>query len=262
MSEELDDRIAEYLNKEENLHSLRQKILNLEGYRLKSELDDEMRVLSEEKGRVIDDLKKKHKKAMEEMVEAHERELRQLSEEYEDKLRQKARELQDFQTSVESCLNDADKTKGELARWQNSYGELEIAYQNFSALSEKHRQAVDGIFGGCATPMDFLYGSVQKGHLEQLWDYLKGELESENMDEQEGKLLTALFDFSFDAVNRSQNEPLYRTLDVPKGSAFNNYTMGRTATSPQLGRVKQLVFAGFSHEVTGSVVRRSLVRLE
>ena len=110
--------------------------------------------------------------------------------------------------------------------------------------------------------MDFLYGSVQKGHLEQLWDYVKGEVESADIDEHAGKLLMTLFDFSFDAVNRSQNEPLYRRLDAPQGSAFDNDTMGRTATSPQLGRVKQLMFAGFSHEVTGSVVRRSLVRLE
>lgn len=262
MPEELDKRIAEYFSKEDNLHTLRQKILNLEGYRLKSEIDDELRTLSEEKERVIEDLKKKHKKVLEEMEEVHKRELRQLSEEYESKLRQKTREMQEFQSSVESRLKDADNNKWELARWQDNYSDLEKAYHNFTALSEKHRRSIAGIFGGCTTPMDFLYGSVQKGHLEQLWDYVKGELESADTNEQEGKLLTMLFDFSFEAVNRSQNEPLYRRLDAPQGCAFDSDTMGRTAMSPQLGRVKKLKFAGFAHEVTGNVVRPSLVELE
>ena len=76
------------------------------------------------------------------------------------------------------------------------------------------------------------------------------------------KRLSAIFDFSFSAVNRSQREPLFKRLAAHEGVAFDGDTMGRTADSPQLGRVKRLVFAGFAHEVTGSVVRRSLVKLE
>ena len=82
------------------------------------------------------------------------------------------------------------------------------------------------------------------------------------MDFEDTQRLSSLFDFSFDAVNHSQHEVLFQRLIVPIGSTFDGDIMGRTANSPQLGKVKQLIFAGFAHAVTGSVVRRSLVELE
>ena len=262
MLEGIDEHIAEYLSKEENLHRLREKLFNLEGYRLQSDIDEEIAALNREKEQVIEDLKKKHKKAMEEMAEEHQREIRETKEEYEERLRQKNSELADYCSSVERELRKAKENKAELARWQSDYSDLAAAFSNFSALSQKHRDAIAGIFGGCDTPLDFLCGSVQKGHLEQLWDYVSDELDTSDLEEQEADLLSALFDFSFDAVNRSQREPLFRRLTAPQGAAFDGDTMGRTADSPQLGRVKQMIFAGFAHEVTGSVVRRSLVKLE
>ena len=262
MSEELDERIVEYFSKEENLHSLRQKLLNLEDYRLKSEVDNDLRAFNEEKVRVIEELKKKYKKAMEEMAEEYRLKIRQMEEKYEAKLRQKNSELADYRSSVEKELRKATENKAELAHWHSDYSDIAKAFSNFSALSQKNRDAIAGIFGGCDTPLDFLCGSVQKGHLEQLWDYVSDELDTSDLEEQEADLLSALFDFSFDAVNRSQREPLFRRLTAPQGAAFDGDTMGRTADSSQLGRVKQMIFAGFAHEVTGSVVRRSLVKLE
>lgn len=251
MSEAINEHITEYFSKEENLHRLREKLLNLEGYRLQNEIDEE-----------IDDLKKKYEKAMKEMAEKHLREILQTEEKYKAKLKQKDIELVNYRSSVEKVLREANKTTAELARWQSDYGDLAEAFSNFSSLSLKHRVAIAGIFGGCDTPLDFLCGSVQKGHLEQLWDYVSDELDTLDSDEQEANLLITLFDFSFDAVNRSQREPLFRRLTAPQGVAFDGDSMGRTTESPQLGRVKRMVFAGFAHKVTGNIVRRSLVQLE
>lgn len=260
--EEIDEHIAEYFSKEENLHRLREKLFNLEGYRLQSDINEEIADVYREKEQAIEDLKKKHKKAMEEMAEEYRLKIQQTEETYEAKLRQKNSELADYRSSVEQELRKATENKAELARWHADYSDIAKAFSNFSALSQKNQDAIAGIFGGCDTPMDFLCGSIQKGHLEQLWDYVSAELHASDLGEQEADLLSVLFDFSFDAVNRSQREPLFRRLTAPQGAAFDGDTMGRTADSPQLGRVKQMIFAGFAHEVTGSVVRRSLVKLE
>lgn len=262
MHERIREHIDEYFNNEQNLHNLRQKIFSLEGYRLKSDVDKELADCRKENERAIEDLKKNHEKALNEMAEKHRQELRQQSEQSAEKLSQKEREFADYKANVKSQLEEATKNEAELKRWQAGYGELSKAYMNFSALSAKHQKTIAGIFGGCDTPLDFLCGSIQKGHLEQLWDYVSDELNSAYADEHESNLLAVLFDFSFNAVNRSQREPLFRRLIPNQGAVFDGDTMGRTADSPQLGRVKRLVFAGFAHEVTGNVVRRSLVKLE
>lgn len=232
MPEGIDGRIAEYFNNEENLHHLRQKLFNLSGYRLQSDFLKELSVVRKEKDFVIEDLNKRYQN------------------------------LQESYQKIFEELMTTKQNQDELSRWQSDYGELAEAYRNFSSLSSAHKDAIAGIFGGCDTPFDFLCGSVQKGHLEQLWDYVSDELDDANIDEYETDLLSSLFNFSFAAVNRSQRELLFRRLTVPQGSAFDVDTMGRTSDSPQLGRVKKLVFAGFAHEVTGIVVRRSLVKLE
>ena len=262
MLEGIDERIAEYLSKEENLHCLREKLFNLEGYRLQRDIDEEIAAVYREKKQVTENLKKKHKKARKKMAKVCRLIISQTEEKYKAKLREKNNELDRYRSSVENELRKATENKAELKCWQSDYRELATAFSNFSALSQKHRDAIAGIFGGCDTPFDFLCGSVQKGHLEQLWDYVSDELSAPDFDEQKADLLSSLFDFSCDAVNRSQRETLFRRLTVPQGAAFDGDTMGRTADSPQLGRVKQMIFAGFAYEVTGSVVRRSLVKLE
>lgn len=255
MSVGFDEQINEYLSKEKNLCRLREKLFNLEGYRHQSDIE-------EEKKQIVEYMKNEHKKALDKLAEDHRRDLQKMKDEYGAEIKEKEKELADFQASVNEALEKAAQDKDELSRWKSGYGDFAEVYANFSALYQKHKDDIAGIFGGSDTPMDFFCGSVQKGHLEQLWDYISDELDAIGMDEQEARKLLVLFDFSFDAVNRSQRDPLFRRLKVNEGAAFDADTMGRTSDSPQLGRVKRLVLAGFAHEVTGSVVRRSLVKLE
>ena len=262
MPKTINEQIDEYFSQEKNLHRLREKLFNLNEYRLQTDINEELASLHKESERVAEDLKQKHKKAEERMIEEHGRKLRQMKELYEESIKQKENELVSFRDPVDNELKMAAQDRAELNRWQAGYGDFAKAFSNFSKLSLKHKDAIAGIFGGCDTPMDFFCGSVQKGHLEQLWDYISDELDASNMDEQETMRLSELFDFSFNAVNCSQREPLFRRLAAHEGEAFDGDTMGRSSDSPQLGRVKRLVFPGFAYEVTGSVVRRSLVKLE
>ncbi len=262
MSANINEQIDKYFSEEKNLHRLREKLFSLSEYRLQSDINDEIECLREEKELIAEDLKQKYKKTMEEMTERYRRKLQQMEEQYKESIKQKENELASFRDSVDNELKRATQDRAELIRWQACYGDFAKAFSNFSKLSLKHKEAIAGIFGGCDTPMDFFCGSVQKGHLEQLWDYICDELDAPNMDEQEAMRLSELFDFSFNAVNCSQREPLFRRLAAHEGEAFDGDTMGRSSDSPQLGRVKRLVFPGFAYEVTGSVVRRSLVKLE
>lgn len=262
MSAKIDEQIDKYFSQEKNLHRLREKLFSLDEYRLQSDINEEFAGFRKERERAEEDLKQKHKKTVERMVDEHRRTIQQLEEQYEKSIKQKENELASFRASVDNELKMAVQDRAELNQWQYGYGDFAKAFSNFSNLSLKHKNAIAGIFGGCDTPMDFFCGSVQKGHLEQLWDYISDELDTPNMDEKEAMRLSVLFDFSFDSVNRSQREPLFTRLAAHEGEAFDGDTMGRTADSPQLGHVKRLVFPGFAYEVTGSVVRRSLVELE
>lgn len=257
----IDDRIAEYFLREENLHWLRSAILNLEGYRRQSDIDEEIKALKDEQSRDMAALQT----ACDERIEKLEKEktdaLSEMQAQHSKELREAQTALEKYRKTVETKLKAADAVKNELFRWRKDYGELSEAYKVFSALAPRHREAVAGIFGGADAPLDFFCGALQKGHLEQLWDYVGDELGQEAIDEEEAGRLSRLFDFSFAAVNRSQREPLFQRLAVSAGAMFDGDVMGRTAISTQLGTVATVVFAGFSHAVTGRVVRRSLVKL-
>ncbi|MCR5833900.1 MAG: hypothetical protein K6G55_04540 [Selenomonadaceae bacterium] len=258
----IDEQIDEYFNKEEKLHRLREKLFNLVGYRPKSDVENEISNLCQKHEQRVAEINRQHENELQKLREWHQTNLQQTKDQYEAQINQKENELAEFRAAVNEKLEAAERDRAELNRWQSDYGDFEKAYANFSALSQKHKDAVAGIFGGSDTPIDFFCGGVQKGHLEQLWDYISDELNAGDINEQEATKLSQLFDFSFNAVNRSQREPLFRRLNVNEQSAFDLDTMTRTSDSPQLGQVKRLVFAGFAHEVTGSVIKRSLVILE
>ena len=211
---------------------------------------------------MIDELKQQHKNKIQEMRKIHAAEIQNLQNTFSLDLQCVQQEFETYQTDVKKQMKEAAQNKTELTHWQNGYGELAAAYTNFSNLPPKQREGIAGIFGGCASPLAFLCGAAQKGHLEQLWDYVRDELDAGAMDEADATRLSELFDFSFAAVNSRQCEKPFLRLTAPRGAAFDGDTMGRVTGSPQLGRVACVIFAGFAHAVTGHVVRRSLVRLE
>ena len=262
MQGEIEKSIAAYFEDEDHLHQLRAKLLNLEGYRRQSEIDREWSARQEEHDRKIAELKQQHKNEIQEMRKIHAAEIQNLQNTSSLDLQCVQQEFETYQTDVKKQMKEAAQNKEKLTHWQSGYGELAAAYTNFSKLPPKQREGVAGIFGGCASPLDFLCGVAQKGHLEQLWDYVRDDLDAGELDETDVARLSTLFDFSFAAVNRSQYEKPFRRLTVPVGAAFDGDTMGRATGSPQLGRVACVIFAGFAHAVTGRVVRRSLVGVE
>lgn len=262
MQGEIENSIAAYFEDEDHLHQLRVKLLNLEGYRRQSGIDREWSARQEEHDRKIAELKQQYAQEIRRIEEMHAADIRALEQKYAAELQRVQQDFETYQTNVKKQMKEAAQNKTELTHWQNGYGELAAAYTHFSKLPTKQQAGLAGIFGGCASPIDFFFGAVQKGHLEQLWDYIRDELDAGELDEADAARLSTLFDFSFAAVNRSQYEKPFRRLTAPVGAAFDGDTMGRATGSPQLGRVACVIFAGFAHAVTGHVVRRSLVRLE
>ena len=253
--------IAAYFEDEEHLHRLRIRLLNMEGYRRQSDIDMEWAAAQAEQEKIVAALKEEQSQEVRRMTKEHEDALRRIEKDHEAELQRVQGEFEEYKTCVQKEMRESSKRAKELARWQGDYGELAAVYADFSALSPRHRDAIAGIFGGGDTPFDFFCGALQRGHLEQLWDYVVDELGAGDADEADTANLSALFAFSFAAVNRSQYEPLFRRLEIPLGTVFDGDAMGRAAGSPQLGRVERVIFAGFAHAVTGHVIRRSLVYL-
>ena len=262
MQGEIEKSIAAYFEDEEHLHQLRVKLLNLEGYRRQSEIDREWSARQEEHDRKSAELKQQYAQEIRRMEDAHAFEVQKLQETSSAELQRVQQDFEAYQALVKKQMKEASQNKTELTHWQSGYGEIAAVYTHFSKLPTKQQAGLAGIFGGCASPIDFFFGAVQKGHLEQLWDYIRDELDAGELDEADVARLSTLFDFSFGAVNRSQYEKPFRRLTVLVGAAFDGDTMGRVTGSPQLGRVACVIFAGFAHAVTGRMVRRSLVRLE
>ena len=233
-------QIEEYFSNPENLNRLRQQILNLEDYLSKSDIEI----------------------AFQQIKTNHQKEIDQMRSDHQNQIDQMQQEFNQYKSSVETQLQKFTDISKELSQWKSKYRLLSKAYENFMSLSDKNRNSIAGIFGGCDNPIDFFCGALQKGHLDQLWDYISDELKSNYTNDEENDRLVALFDFAFDAVNRSQREPLFNRLNPQIGSRFDSETMGRDNESPQNGNVSQLIFAGYSHAVTGEIVKRSLVRLE
>ena len=295
MQDNFIQQMRDYLSDPKNRNFLRQCLFNLEDYRLRIESDEELTELrtkyetiineSENQhrseiqrlnqdrkneidrlnwdhGETIHRLKMENQENLQRSREDHQKEFQQLNERYQRDLSNKQWELDNYRAEVADRLRESDENKKELEQWRESYGSLEDAYGKFFRLSSKHKDSIAGIFGGCDNPIDFFCGALQKGHLDQLWDYIGDELKLNDTNDEENDRLVALFDFAFDAVNRSQREPLFNRLNPQIGSRFDSETMGRDNESPQNGNVSQLIFAGYSHAVTGEIVKRSSVRLE
>lgn len=261
MEREIERGIAAYFDDEEHLHRLRVQLLNMEGYCRQSEMDAELAAVHAEQEKIVAALKEEQSQEVCRMTKEHEDALRRMAKNHAAELQRAQGEFEAYRTSVQKKMQESVQQAKELAHWQADYGAFAAAYEGFSALSLRHRVAIAGIFGGCDTPFDFFCGALQRGHLEQLWDYVGDELGAVDADEADKTNLSALFAFSFAAVNHSQYEPLFRRLEIPIGAVFDGDAMGRATGSPQLGRVERVIFAGFAHAVTGHVIRRSLVYL-
>lgn len=273
-------QIEEYFSNPENLNRLRQQILNLEDYLLKGDIEIAFQQIKTDHQNEIDQMRSDHQNQIDQMQREieriqhdhrvqidrmeieHQNDLQRIQHDHRDQIYQMRQEFDQYKSSVEIQLQKFTDISKELSQWKSKYGLFSKAYENFMFLSDKNRNSIAGIFGGCDNPIDFFCGALQKGHLDQLWDYIGDELKSNDTNDEENDRLVALFDFAFDAVNRSQREPLFNRLNPQIGSRFDSETMGRDNESPQNGNVSQLIFAGYSHAVTGEIVKRSLVRLE
>ena len=154
--------------------------------------------------------------------------------------------------------NRLENISAEFDYYRKSYANLDAAYKNYLSLDEKIRYQLAGIFGDAQTVQGFLIGAANEKHLNDFWDYLRYSLNDNRLDADESKILTALFDFCFDALNRSSREPIFSRLNTERGSRFNSSTMTRTSNSRQLGRVQSVLLEGYADRV-GNIIRTSLV---
>ena len=223
---------------EKNLSWLRQKILNLDDYVSREEFE-----------------------ALKEELAALSREKNSLQSESE-RLTQENNFLEEKLLAAEKIRNDLEnrleKISAERDYYREAYADLDAAYKNYRSLDGNLRYQLAGIFGDAETVQGFLIGAANEKHLNDFWDYLRYSLNDNRLSADDAKILTGLFDFCFDAFNRSSREPIYSRLKAERGSRFNSRTMTRTSDSRQLGRVQSVLLEGYVDRV-GNVIRPSLV---
>lgn len=166
--------------------------------------------------------------------------------------------LQQKLSAAEENLRGFKKISAEYDYYREAYAELDAAYKNYLSLNEKIRYQLAGIFGDAQTVQGFLIGAANEKHINDFWDYLRYSLNDNRLSADDAKILTGLFDFCFDALNRSSREPIFSRLHTERGSRFNSLTMTRTSNSRQLGRVQSVLLEGYTDRV-GNIIRTSLV---
>ena len=153
------------------------------------------------------------------------------------------------------------KISEELEYFKESYSGLNKIYTRYCSLSSHHHSALQGIFGKSEAPEVFLCGALQDKNLVSLYEYISQALNNKQLSEQEISILTEVFDFSFNVVNKSCRDPLYRRLEVKVGIYFDEKSMRKTSSSVQLGKVKNILLQGFAHAVSNRIVCKSLIEL-
>lgn len=223
---------------EKNLSWLRRAILNLDDYVPREEfatLQEHEKVLSREKKSLQAEcaaLKNYAKTLEEDLVTADEK--------------------------LKASTERAEKISAECEYYRRAYADLDAAYKNYLSLNGNIRYQLAGIFGDAQTVQGFLIGAANENHLNDFWDYLQYSLNDDRLSADDAKILSGLFDFSFDALNHSSREPIYSRLQTTRGARFDNRTMIRTSSSRQLGRVQSVLLEGYADRA-GNVVRPSLV---
>ena len=223
---------------EKNLSWLRQKIFNLDDYVSREEFEASLereKILSREKNSL---------QAERDNFRRERDELRNV--------------IEDLRNECEALNHEREKISAECNYFREAYAELDAAYKNYLSLNANLRYQLAGIFGDAETVQGFLIGAANENHLNDFWDYLRYSLNDNRLSADDAKILTGLFDFCFEALNRSSREPIYSRLKIERGSRFDNRTMTRTSSSRQLGRVKEILLAGYVDRV-GNVIRPSLV---
>lgn len=216
---------------EKNLTWLRQEILNLDDYVPREEFDS-LRERERTLSRNIDSLQI-------ELVTS-------------------TRRLEAAEKNCRDLERSLEKISAEYDYYREAYAELDAAYKNYLSLNEKIRYQLEGIFGDAQTVQGFLIGAANEKHINDFWDYLRYSLNDNRLSADDAKILTGLFDFCFDALNRSSREPIFSRLHTERGSRFNSLTMTRTSNSRQLGRVQSVLLEGYADRV-GNIIRTSLV---
>lgn len=243
---------------EKNLTWLRQAILNLDDYVPR---EDYEKLLARQKDfdelrRVNEQLKISLASLQRENNDLTRRE--EILSREKNSLQSERNFLQQKLSAAEENLRGFEKISAEYDYYREAYAELDAAYKNYLSLDEKIRYQLAGIFGDAQTVQGFLIGAANEKHLNDFWDYLRYSLNDNRLSADDAKILTGLFDFCFDALNRSSREPIFSRLQTERGSRFNSLTMTRTSNSRQLGRVQSVLLEGYADRV-GNIIRTSLV---
>lgn len=156
-------------------------------------------------------------------------------------------------------METAKKISDELARYKRDYGKIQAAYDTYRQLDKGIRSELTGLFGEGRDPVLFFCCALQSDHLDNFWDYLCSKINNRQLAPEDTARLTCIFDFCFDMVNASQQEPMYVRLQPRTGISFDNRSMRKTSDSSQLGIVQKVELPGYAYAVSGKIARYSLV---
>ena len=176
-------------------------------------------------------------------------------------LQEDKKSLQDEIEASKSKLEEVEKISAELEYYKKTFSVIDSAYKKYLSTDESIRQNLEGIFGDGTSIQGFIFGAANEKHLNEFWEYLRYSMNDGRISEVEQNNLSAVFDFCFDALNKSSSEPIFLRLETEIGKRFDNRTMTRTSDSKQFGNVKKVLLEGYTTAV-GNIVQPSLVLIE
>lgn len=176
-------------------------------------------------------------------------------------LQEQVKELQDEKVRQ---MSDAESLKHEKDRLEETcrkYQDLEVAWENYQALSEGTRQRLDGLFKKCRNPVELLaFGSQEKeSTLTSLWEQCRL---SHKASGSEFAQLKALFDFFLTMSLAVEGRDGYQRLEeAMEGRPYKPEQGMQAINEMSQGQVATVVLAGFRESKTGKIIKKCLVEV-
>ena len=142
------------------------------------------------------------------------------------------------------------------------YGRLEEVYQEYLQLQPDIREReLYRLCGPAKSSLGLFAALLQKDNLATLWEYIAYGINNEQFQSGDEERLKRLFDFCFDTINASQEEPVYQRLACAEGEEYDNRYMVKASNSRQQGDIKIVALQGYVQIINRKVIKASLVSL-
>lgn len=163
--------------------------------------------------------------------------------------------LVDSQSNLEYIKKEElEKLRSSLQEFENKYYDLDKTYSSFLSLDNNIINMFDSIID-FSTPISFLVSGTDLSNLNLMYEKIC--MQWKLFDEETLDILRNAFDFLFE--NYSSVNPDYMRIETAVDDIFDHNIHERTANSPPVGKISQVILAGYTNKLGTKIIKSFVV---